>query len=283
MPPRTQSRDPRTDIGAFLGRQLRDIRVEAGYRTQDAFAPVLGSDRSVIGKAETGEFPPTEAVMTLWLDHCGVEGRLREVLTGLNRFARIRDGGPVKAWFLGWFDAEGKAHTLRIWQPLIFPGLIQTPAYARAIFATTGMGDDRIEEYVQARLARQAILDRRDPPTVVIVLDELVLHRLIGTSELMRGQLAHTIELSKRPNIHIHVLPSRNGANLGLGGPIHLATGTGTPEVLLEGALIEDQVTLDPRQVRQASATLDAVRGDTLNRADSRNVMTEALEKTWND
>lgn len=282
MPPRTQSRDPRTDLGAFLGRQLREIRIEAGYQSQDAFAPDLGGDRSVIGKAETGEFPPTEAVMSKWLDLCGVEGRLRATLEGLNRFARMRDGGPVKAWFLGWFDAESKAHTLRIWQPIIFPGLIQTPAYARAIFAAMGIGDDQIEEFVHARLERQAILGQPDPPTVVIVLDELVLDRLIGTPELMREQLSQAIELSKRPNIHIHVLPGRNGANAGLGGPIHLATGTGAPEVLLVGALIEDQVTLEPSLVRKASATLDAVRGDALNRADSRNVMMEALQK-WND
>lgn len=282
MPPRTQSRDPRTDIGAFLGRLLRDIRVDAGYRTQEVFAPVLGADRSVIGKAETGEYPPTEPVLAKWLDLCGVDGMLRVTVEGLNRFARMRDGGPVKAWFLGWFDAEGKAHTLRIWQPIIFPGLIQTPAYAREIFATTGLGDDQIEDLVQARLDRQKILDRPDPPTIVIVLDELVLHRLIGTPELMREQLTRAIELSRRPNIHLHVLPSRNGANLGLGGPIHLATATGTPDVLLEGALIEDQVTLEPPLIRKASATLEAVRGDALNRSDSRNTMTEALEK-WND
>ena len=282
MPPRTQSRDPRTDIGAFLGRELREIRVEAGYRSQDTFAGALGVDRSVVGKAETGEFPPTEPVMTKWLDVCDVAGRLRATVEGLNRFARMRDGGPVKAWFLGWFDAEGKAHTLRIWQPIIFPGLIQSPAYARAIFAAMGMGDDQVEVFVQARLERQAILDRPDPPTIVIVLDELVLHRFIGTPEVMRQQMTHAIELSKRPNIHIHVLPSRNGANAGLGGPIHLATGIGTPEVLLVGALIEDQVTLEPPLVRKASATLDAVRGDALNRADSRNAIMEALER-WND
>lgn len=282
MPPRTQSRDPRTDIGAFLGRTLRDIRVEGGYRTQDVFAPALGADRSVVGKAETGEYPPTEPILAKWLDLCGVDGMLRATVEGLNRFARMRDGGPVKAWFLGWFDAEAKAHTLRIWQPIIFPGLIQTPAYARAIFATTGLGDDQIEELVQARLDRQKILGRPDLPTIVIVLDELVLHRLIGTAELMREQIAHAIELSTRPNIHFHILPSRNGANLGLGGPIHLATSTGNPDVLLEGALIEDQVTLEPPLIRKASATLEAVRSDALNRSDSRNAMTEALER-WND
>jgi hypothetical protein len=178
--------------------------------------------------------------------------------------------------------AEAKAHTLRIWQPIIVPGIIQTPAYARELFAAMGMNDDRVSDYVQSRLSRQAILDQADPPSVVIVLDELALHRFIGTPEIMREQLEHAIELSKRPNIHLHILPTRTGANAGLGGPIHLATGTGSPEVLLVGALIEDQVSADPALVRRASATLDAVRGDALNRADSRNVLMEALER-WSN
>ena len=75
MPPRQQARDPRTHLGAFLGDQLRAIRVEAGYASQDDFAPVIRRDRSVIGKAETGESPSAEAVLGDWLEACGVGGR----------------------------------------------------------------------------------------------------------------------------------------------------------------------------------------------------------------
>jgi hypothetical protein len=255
------------------------VRVEAGYGSQDEFAQVLNKDRSVIGKAESGEHPPTDVLLGDWLDLCGVGGRLRAALLGLARFARMRDGGPVKVWFMGWVDAEAKSHTLRVWQPIIFPGILQTPAYTRALFAVTGLPDDQIDEYVQSRLDRQAILDQPEPPSVVIVLDELVLHRLIGGEKVMSEQLARVVELSKRPNVHIHILPTHTGANLGLGGPVHLATGTGTPEVLLVGALIEDQVSVDPALVRRASATFDAVRGDALNRAGSRTVLMEALDR----
>jgi len=280
MPPRTQSRDPETDLGAFLGRQLKEIRIGAGYGSQDEFASLLSKDRSVVGKAESGEYPPTDAVLNDWLNLCGIEGRLRTVVLAMAKFARMRDGGPVKVWFVGWVDAEGKAHTLRIWQPIIVPGIVQTPAYARELFAAMGLNGDQVSDYVQSRLSRQAILDRADPPSVVIVLDELALHRLIGTPEIMCEQLEHLMELSKRPNIHIHILPTRTGANAGLGGPIHLATSIGSPEVLLVGALIEDQVSADPALVRRASATFDGVRGDALNRADSRNVLMEA-HQTW--
>ncbi|HUN36985.1 MAG TPA: helix-turn-helix transcriptional regulator [Trebonia sp.] len=283
MPPRSQSRDPRSDPRAALGEQLRIARQAAGFRSQSELGRLIGADTSVIAKAETGDRPPTNPVYELWMEKCGIVGRERELYDVLLGLARVKEGGPAKIWFAGWVDAEGRAHTLRIWQPLIFPGLIQTEAYATALYATTGMSDEEIREHVQARLNRQTIFDQPEPPSVVIVLDELVLHRLIGSPELMRDQLTRAIELSRRPNVHIHILPSRTGANLGLGGPIHLATTMGTPEVLLVGTLIEDQVTAEPTLVRKASATFDAVRGDALNRADSRRMMTEALENIWND
>src|ERR1700677_2157475 len=122
MPPRTQSRDPHNDIGAFLGQQLKEIRADAGYQSQDAFAPVLNRDRSVIGKAESGEYPPTEQVLKDWLDACGVAGRLRLVLEGMARVARVRQD-PVRQQTVPWFEREAQAHTLRYWAPVLVPGL----------------------------------------------------------------------------------------------------------------------------------------------------------------
>ena len=55
-------RDPRTDLGAWLGEELRNARADAGYKSQDALARELGFDRTVIDKAETGERPPSEDV-----------------------------------------------------------------------------------------------------------------------------------------------------------------------------------------------------------------------------
>ena len=97
MPPRTQSRDPETDLSAFLGQQLKEIRIGAGYKSQDEFASVLSKDRSVVGKAESGEYPPTDAVLNDWLNLCGIEGRLRRVVLGMTKFARMRDGGRSRS------------------------------------------------------------------------------------------------------------------------------------------------------------------------------------------
>jgi hypothetical protein len=242
---------------------------------------VLGTDRSVVTKSETGERPPNVNVLTAWLDTCGVAGQLRALLEGLSKLARAREG-PVRKWVAPWFETEAKAHTLRYWAPVIVPGLVQTPAYARELFAAMGHDEGKISELVEVRMGRQAILDQADPPDVTIALWEPVLQHRIGSPEVMRGQLARLVELSRRPQILIHVLPGRLGANAGLGGAINLAATNDAAELLLSDGLVEDRLTNDPALVRKASTTFNGVRADSLPRSDSRNVLMEAMER-WSD
>jgi transcriptional regulator with XRE-family HTH domain len=281
MPPRIQSRSPETDVGALLGEHLKLARIAAGHRSQDALASVLGTDRSVVTKSETGDRPPNVNVLTAWLDACGVAGQLRELLEGLAKLARTREG-PVKQWVAPWFETEAKAHTLRYWAPVIVPGLVQTPAYARELFAAMGHDEGKISELVEVRMGRQAILDQPDPPDITIALWEPVLHHLIGSPQIMRDQLARLIELSRRPQILIHVLPGKLGANAGLGGAINLAATNDAAELLLSDGLVEDRLTNESTLVRKASTTFNGVRADSLPRSDSRDVLMEAMDR-WSD
>jgi Domain of unknown function (DUF5753) len=281
MPPGKQSRDPRTDARAALGEQLRIARLAAGFTNQPALGKKIGTHETVIAKAETGDRVPTDPVYEPWMTECGITGRERELYDVILNLARVKDGGTARIYFASWIDAEAKAHTLRFWQPTIFPGLLQTEGYARETFRVMGLDQDQVSEQVAIRLKRQQVLSRPSPPSVVVVLDEAVLRRLIGTPELMHQQIEHVIELSKRHEVMIHVLPRTIGANAGLGGPVSLATGTGTPEVMLTGSLIEDQLTTDPAQVIKASATFNLVRADAASRMDSRAIMMEALQ-SWN-
>ncbi len=116
------------------------------------------------------------------------------------------------------------------------------------------------------------------PPNLSVVLDESVLHRLIGSPQVMHDQLVHLAELSQRPHMMIQVLPAGNGANAGLGGAFSIASGDGTPGVLLTEA-VEDQTTENRSLVQKASDTFDLVRADALPRAASRTVFMEAAEQ----
>ena len=267
-------RDPETNPAAFLGGELRRARVAAGFSSQDALAAKLGFDRTVVAKAETGERPPTNDVLAAWCEACHLDDALFSRLAVLAR----RADGPVPTWFEDWLQAEGKAHTLRFWQPLIVPGLLQTAEYARALFLAAGADDAKADELVAVRLERQSVFDRVEPPHAVTILDESVLHRLIGSAAIMSDQLSQLADIAERPNIQVQVVPSARGANAGLSGGFALASCDDTPDVLRMEA-VED-VTEERRSlVRHATLIFDLVRGDALPREESRMLILEAAEQ----
>jgi hypothetical protein len=105
-----------------------------------------------------------------------------------------------------------------------------------------------------------------------------VLHRLIGTSQVMADQLAHLAEMSERPNVSVQVIPSDTGANAGLSGAFDLASGDGAPEVLRMEA-VED-VTAESRSlVRTAANIFVRVQAEALPRAASRALILEAAQQ----
>lgn len=128
------------------------------------------------------------------------------------------------------------------------------------------------------RIGRQEILDRPDPPHLVAVLYEAVLHHLVGSPQVMHDVLAHVAELSQRPNVSIQVIPVDTGANAGLGGSFCLASGDGAPEVLLMET-VEDVTTETRSLVRRAANIFVRVQADALPRAASRTIILEAAEQ----
>lgn len=267
-------RDPETDPRARLGDELRRIRIAAGFSSQEALAAKLGFDRTVIAKAETGDRPPTPDVLAAWCQACHIDAELFERWAALAR----RTDGPIPTWFEDWLRVEGEAHTFRIWQPLIIPGLFQVAGYARALFLATGADGMNADELVAVRMERQSILDRADPPHVVTVLSESVLYQLVGSPVLMCDQLTHLAGLTERPNISVGIVPSSTGENAGLSGGFQLASCDGIPDVLnMDG--VED-VTVERRSlVRHATRIFDLVRADALPRTASRTLILEAAEQ----
>jgi transcriptional regulator with XRE-family HTH domain len=268
-------------VAAFLGEQLGLLRTAAGYASHEALAKALQAERSTVTKIETGARPPNDKLLTLWLDTCGATGQLRTMFEGLGVLARAKEDS-AQAKVAPWFETEAQAHTLRYWAPVIVPGIVQTEAYARELFTAMSLDDAKVTEFLEIRMGRQAIIDRPDPPDITVVLWEPVLHHQIGSRAIMREQLARLIDMSCRPAVTIHILPSGQGANPGLGGAINLAATDDAPELLLSDGLVEDQLSQDPAVVRKARATFTSVRADALNRPDSRNTLTEAMER-WSN
>jgi transcriptional regulator with XRE-family HTH domain len=265
--------DPETNPVAFLGDELRRARLASGFSSQDALAGRLGFDRSVITKVERGDRAPSVDVLSAWCAACALD---------VDHFARLaalarRADGPVPSWFESWLEAEREAHTLRLWSPLLVPGLFQTADYARELFSAAGADEDEANEMADARLERRSILDRPDPPHIVAVLSESVLHSQVGSAVTMSEQLEHVARVSERKNVAVHILPA-TGANAGMSGAFDIASTDGAPDTLrVEG--VEDLTTENRALVRKASVIFDLVRSEALPRTPSRTAILGASEK----
>jgi len=261
----------------FLGKELCRARVAAGFSSGQALADHLGFERTVIAKAESGERVPSDPVLTAWCTACNID---TEHYQRLAELARTSDG-PVPAWFEYYLEREKTAHMLRYWQPIIVPAMFETAGYRRAVVMAAGNDAERADEMVGATLERQAVLDRAEPPEVVAVLHEVVLQRLIGSTEIMHDQLTHLADLSERPNISIFVVPSGIGAHAGLGGALNLASGDGGPDVLHMDGTPEGTTTESRSLVRKAAVAFERIRGYALPCAQSRDLIMEVANEQW--
>jgi transcriptional regulator with XRE-family HTH domain len=132
---------------AFFGAELRQARVAAGL-SQEQLGRRLNFSGDLAGKIETCERAPTPG----FAEGCdGVFPHMDGLFTRLLELARRWDG-PYPQWFRDWLEAEQGATSLRWWEPMVIPGLLQTTDYARAILAAgPDTMADELEQMVTAR------------------------------------------------------------------------------------------------------------------------------------
>jgi transcriptional regulator with XRE-family HTH domain len=267
--------NPRT----LLGELLQQARVEARL-TQDSVGAATGVDRTAVSRMEGGSRLPTRDILTAWLGKCEVgQGTLGDAgIRAMWRVARRRSDGdePAQIFFAGWTDAEAAAWTLRYWQPDLVPGILQTEKYAYQTFRVYGLSHDQATEAAKARMERQKILERAEPPSVIAVIDEVVLTRQLGDREVMAEQCERLLQAWEYPTVLLQVV---QGASAGLGGALALAEGP-TGSVVLSASLLEDIVTADAGQVRRASTIVDSVRAAAESVTRSR-VILEERARSW--
>ncbi|MEW9549879.1 Scr1 family TA system antitoxin-like transcriptional regulator [Nonomuraea sp. NPDC050783] len=234
------------------GQVLRKAREAAGM-SQMALGELLSCSESLVGLIERGKRRPSKGFTLAAEAALGLNGELYGLLPNTTVMSTPR-------WFSEWPKAEEKAHTIRTWQPLVIPGLLQTARYARAVLsAAPGATDQWIEDAVETRLRRQAILERVLPPMYWVLIDECALLRPVGGSEVMREQLARLLKAAEQPNICIQVVPLDVGATAGVLGGFALAKGND----MAEHVYVEDVVqgTVSPREdmVRRVNVIYDAI------------------------
>jgi transcriptional regulator with XRE-family HTH domain len=235
------------------GIALRRARDAKGL-SQDALARRIGVSESLVGLIERAHRRPG-ASFTERAEHVlGLDGEL-------SRLRAQASNETAPKWFGTWAKVEKAAHTIRTWQPLLVPGLLQTEGYAASVLAgKPGSTSDQVAESVRQRLQRQVLFRRSRAPMYQVLLDEGVLTRPVGGTTVMREQLEHLLLMLAHPNVTIQIVPISEAPTTGLLGAFAIAQVEGQSDwAYLESA--GHGITTDRLEtVRDISVRWDAIR-----------------------
>jgi transcriptional regulator with XRE-family HTH domain len=232
-----------------LAIDLQRLRHQAG-RTIEDVANHLECSISKVSRIETEQVKATPRDVRDMAAFYGVEPARRDALMQLAREARDTGWWARFGEMAGRTDKliglETEAAIIQTFEVFAVPGLLQTPAYARAIvnaFAEySDLGDEAVTRLVELRIARQWVLTAADPPSFHAILEEQVLRRPVGGREVMREQLLWLMQCSSLPNVRIQVLLIDHGEHAWMASPFSiLKMSDGTPDAVYLEGLIEDR------------------------------------------
>jgi transcriptional regulator with XRE-family HTH domain len=202
-----------------LGKILRELREQTGM-TGDEIGVALERSASWLSRIEVGRQGMRVRDLRELLDFYHVEDEsLRTELEELAREGKARGwwskyGEAITGPYAAYIGFEAEARELLCYETVVFPGLLQTEDYARALFSNVypPLADDAIERRAKIRMARQELLNRAAPVSVWAVIDESVVYRRIGDARVMREQLKHILDLAQAPNVTLQIAPFTAGA-----------------------------------------------------------------------
>ena len=265
-----------------LSSALRQLRRESGL-TAEEVARKLGWDPSKISRIENGDWKLPRLADIEHLCHVyNAPPKTTAALLTLAKQARERGWWEQFRDVLGGAlpGLEAEATTIWTYQPLLIPGLLQIPDYTRALCRASMMDEAETERRVQARQARQQILDRPNPPLLWAVLDEASLRKLVGGRQVMAAQVAHLLEMSARDNITLQVLRDEVGAHAAMSGPIVVMMYEHDPTIVyLEHAGPSDLFLELPEEVRAYTERYSHVMAAASDAPTSREYLLRLLER----
>jgi transcriptional regulator with XRE-family HTH domain len=248
--------------------ELRAWRERLGL-SQAELGARMGYSGSHLSSVETMARVPTFEFAKKADEALGTPGTFRRLHGRITREAH-------PPWFAPFVHLEEQASRIHSWDNRFITGLLQTEQYARAIILAgkPGVAEDLIEQLVAARLARQHVLARDEPPFGWFLIAEAALRARFGGPVVMRGQMDHLLELARRPSIRIQIWPSATADCPGCDGPMTVferpdAGPTGYAEGYEAGRIIESAP-----EIAKLILLFDLLRADALSPAESVRLIT---------
>ncbi|MFC9591348.1 helix-turn-helix domain-containing protein [Streptomyces sp. NPDC056944] len=269
-----------------LGQELRKLR-EAKNMTAEQVAERLLVSQSKISRLENGRRSISQRDVR---DLCGVyEVEDERMVDSLMQMAKdSRQQGWWHAFgdipYSVYIGLETDAESLRMYEPQIIPGLLQTHSYAEAVIsgALPESAPADIEKRVQVRTRRQErIRDEERPLRLWAVIDEGALHRIVGNRQLMVEQLEHLIEQSHLPHVTVQVIPFEMGAHPGISGQYSILEFPDTSDssvVYIEG-VTSDLYLEKAQDVGKYSVMYEHLRAQALNVDQTREFISKMAKK----
>ncbi len=271
---------------------LRRLREAKGV-TQGQIAEALEWSLSKVNRIESGDVTISNTDLRALLGLLGVtESATIEQFTDDARASRRR----------GWWDEqqyrehltpatlqvlqfETEATAIRVFQPTLFPGLLQTPEYAKAVLERwqERLSDAATSTRLAVRLRRPAqVLDRPDPPTYLLIIEESVVMRDVGGPEVMAGELRHALASSRADRAIIRVLPLARSAMSMLGAFTIFDLGDEENAVLYRESAWGDEIVHSSDEIGLHRQTFDQMWHECLSQTASQRLIEEAIASVIN-
>jgi transcriptional regulator with XRE-family HTH domain len=265
MPRPPSDLNPGASPLALFGSELRRHRERVGW-TQDQLGDRIGYEGSYVGHLERGQ----RRCHRDFAMKADAAMETHDALTNL--WDKTVKSNVFPSWFVDWPAREKRSTTIRSFQLNVIDGLLQTPDYARALL--------RDDAAVEARLTRQNILapEVGAGPLLVCVLDESVLHRQIGSREVMRDQLEHLVKMSS-DRVSIQIV--RSDAHVEVNGSFDLATLDDRSEIAYVDTGARGLIMGDPADLRTLSESFEMIRNRALPVDQSIEFIKRTAEERW--
>ncbi|WP_030674120.1 helix-turn-helix domain-containing protein [Streptomyces cellulosae] len=249
-----------------FGAVVQALREHAGLSRVELGARVQYSKHTV-ESVELGRRMPDEAFVERAEEALGNTGALRKAVRHLTR-----GEAGLAVWFRRWARLEREAVSLCTYECRLVPGLLQSEAYARAVFEGTIplRTDEELEVQLAVRMERQAVMRERPTVPFSFIVEEHVFRRRFGDAEAMRELVDHVLELTAPRNVTLQVVPLEAGLHACLDGPVQvLETPEGRRLGYSEGQK-NGRLISDPKEVSVLCQRYETLRSQALSPKESR-------------
>lgn len=265
-----------TDPSMVFGKVLKALR-ERAKLSQNQVAAMVYCSGSLISGIEQGTKRAKLDLVKRLDGALGAGGVLLLIwpVTHLRGWP-VNADGKYAPWFDFIADLEAKATKIHEWEMRYVPGFLQTADYARAVMCSgrprqLRFGDDEesIERDVTARLDRQGILTRDNLPRAWFIIEESVLHRVIGSPAIMGKQLEHLESMAELNNVIIQIMPLDAVGHSGGEGPMRVLEFADSPPVVYTEGRWSGRVIESGDELAVAMSHLDLIRASALPPSES--------------